>query len=74
MCKQSFSKTVCIHFRTNTRLNIVIHLNITDAIFIHNTVDHFIGMGDHLRIPEIQLIAASVIYPSAMPFEKAVIT
>ena len=36
--------------------------------------DNFIGMGNHLRIPEIQLIPASVIYPSAMPFEKAVIT
>ena len=73
MTKQSISGTVRIDLRTDARLNIIIHLDITDAIIAHQSVDHLIRMRNYLRITEIQLIAASVVDLFAVAHEIPVI-
>ena len=62
MLQKTVSKTVRIHFRANTRLNIVVHLDIADTVVPYHTVDDFGHMLNHKRMTEIQLITASVIH------------
>lgn len=73
MLQKTVSKTVCIHFRTNTRLNIVVHLDIADTVVPYHTVDDFGHMLNHKRMTEIQLITASVIHTLAVAQEEALI-
>ena len=73
MLQKTVSKTVCIHFRTNTRLNIVVHLDIADTVVPYHTVDDFGHMLNHKRMTEIELIPASVIHTLAVAQEEALI-
>ncbi len=47
--------------RTNTRLNIVVLIDMTNTVVPYHTVDDFGHMLNHKRMTEIQLITASVI-------------
>ena len=73
MLKKAISKTVRIDFRTNTRFNIVIHLNITNAVIPYHTVNDFRHMFNDQRMTEIELIPASVIHTLAVAQEEALI-
>ena len=73
MLKKAISKTVRIDFRTNTRFNIVIHLNITNAVIPYHTVNDFRHMFNDQRMTEIELIPASVIHTLSMTQEETLI-
>ena len=73
MLQKAISKTVRIDFRTNTRFNIVIHLNITNAVIPYHAVNHFRHMFNHQRMTEIELIPASVIHTLSMAQEETLI-
>ena len=70
MSKQSFTRAGCIYFCADSRFDIVIHLDITDAIFPHQTVNDFICMCNDFRLTEIKLVSASVIDSLSMSLEK----
>ena len=72
MLQKTVSKTVCIHFRTNTRLNIVVHLDIADTVVPYHTVDDFGHLLNHKRLTEIQLVSASVVNPLSESVEEGI--
>ena len=73
MLQHSLTYAVCIKFRADTRLNVIIHFNIANAIFIYHPVNHFIYMLKHCGITEVKLISASVKHSFPVAHKKPVI-
>ncbi|MNB79419.1 hypothetical protein D3C75_261530 [compost metagenome] len=70
MLKQTGAIAVSVRFRADACVDVVIHLDIADAVFVHQPVDNRIGMRDNRRIPEIELISAPVHHPPAVAHEE----
>lgn len=60
MLQHSFTYAVCIKLCSNSRLNIIVHLDIAYSVLQNDPVDHLIHMSDHFGVSEIKLISASV--------------
>ena len=73
MLQHPLSDTVRIKLGTNSRLNIIIHLDIIDTILIHHTVNDLIDMINDCRITEVKLISAAVVDSFPMADKEPVI-
>jgi len=73
MSQQSVPETVRIDFRADARFDVVIHFDIAHMVFVYKSIDYFIGKSAYLRITEIQLESASIIYPFSMPYKEPII-
>lgn len=60
MPQQTVARTIGMQFGSGAGIDVVIHLDIPDAIFLDQPINHTIQMRSHLRIAEIQLITAMV--------------
>ena len=70
MCQKAFSRRICMEVRPHTGVDIIVHLNITDPVILHQSPHHFPCILLHLRIPEIQLISAVINHRSPVSLEK----
>ena len=73
MLQHPLSDTVRIKLCTNSGFNIIIHLDITDTILIHHTVNDLIDMINDCRITEVKLISAAVVDSFPMADKEPVI-
>ena len=70
MLQQTLTRAVGLLIGTGARLDVVIHLDIADAVFIDHAVDHPLGIVPNLRIAEIELIAPLIAHTPAVPHEE----
>src|SRR4051794_18063818 len=73
MLQESFAKTVRIDFSSNPAIDIVVQLDISNTILLHQSIDDSIRMRNNLRITKIQLVSAVINNPFPMPAKKPVI-
>ena len=73
MLQQPVPGAVRLLIRSDSRLDVIIHLNVANAIILHQTPDHTCGKLPHLGIAVIQLIPG--LFPDAlsMAHEKPLI-
>ena len=70
MFQEPISKAVGIYLRTDSAVDIIVHFDIADTIFIYHSVNYRSCIVLHFRISEIQLISALVGYNLSMSSEK----
>ena len=73
MLQQTVPGAVRILPGSDSRLDIIVHLNIAHAIVFHQTPDHAGGKFPHLGIAVIQLIPGLFPYALSMAHKKPLI-
>ena len=74
MGKQSFTCRIRMVIGSNAGVDIIIHLDIANAVFLHQPLYNSCGIVPHLFISEIQLIPAVVDYGAAVSLKEPVLT
>ena len=73
MLQKSLSNAFRAKLRADSRLDVIIHLDVSDVILIYHAVDHLIDMGDNCRIAEVKLVSAPVIHALSMTDKKPIV-
>ena len=73
MLQKSLSDAFRSKLRADSRLDVIIHLDVSDMVLIYHAVDHLVDMGDNCRIAEVELVSAPVIHALSMTDEKPIV-
>ena len=73
MREQPFPCAVCSTVGADTRVDVVIHLDVPDAVIRYEPIDDPIRVAPHLRIAKVQLIPALVDHAPPLDLEEPVV-
>ncbi|MMZ63811.1 hypothetical protein D1872_260910 [compost metagenome] len=70
MLEQPVAYAVRPGFGPDPRIDVVVHLDVSDAVVLHQPADHLGRVRPDRRIPVVQLIPAPVFDPFAVPHKE----